>query len=255
MHVRKRGKIVLHQKCTKLGAFFAERWRGRYGGLCANVSNGVGRLGVAGHGFLRDAIRPDRFLPDVCLGWAPVATALGTVAVPAATEYPPLLAAARTGDPVALDRLMRMCQPDIRRYARRNCLASDIDDAVQETLLILARRLHALHAVAAFSSWLFRIVQRECRRLERRLFGLDPYDEQKAENWLATWPTEILRMALVQALESLPAHYREVILLRDVEELSIREMALRLALTSAAVKSRLHRARQLMREYLLQGES
>jgi RNA polymerase sigma factor (sigma-70 family) len=55
----------------------------------------------------------------------------------------------------------------------------------------------------------------------------------------------------VSALESLPPHYREIILLRDFEELSIRELAQQLALTPAAVKSRLHRARQLMREYLL----
>lgn len=170
-----------------------------------------------------------------------------------ADQYHPLLEAARTGDPSALDQLLRMCQPDIRRYARRNCLASDVDDAVQETLLILSRRLRSLRAVAAFSSWLFRIVQRECRRLERRLFGLDPYDEQKAEAWLETRPIEILRFELVQALESLPSHYREVILLRDLEELTIGEMVLRLKLTSAAVKSRLHRARQLMREYLLEG--
>lgn len=170
-----------------------------------------------------------------------------------AERYYPLLEAARTGDPAALDQLLRMCQPDIRRYARRNCLASDVDDAVQETLLILSRRLRSLRAVAAFSSWLFRIVQRECRRLESHLFGLDPYDEQLAETWLETRPQAMLRLDLVRALESLPSHYREVILLRDLEDLTIGEMALRLGLTSAAVKSRLHRARQLMREYLLEG--
>lgn len=161
-----------------------------------------------------------------------------------------LLEAARTGHPGALDQLLRLCQPDIRRYARRNCMASDVDDAVQETLLILSKRLESLRVVAAFSSWLFRIVQRECRRLERKLFGADHIDDHEA--WLAVMPVNALRMELVQALESMPIHYREVILLRDLEELTIGEMASSLQLSTAAVKSRLHRARLLMREYLLE---
>jgi RNA polymerase sigma factor (sigma-70 family) len=48
----------------------------------------------------------------------------------------------------------------------------------------------------------------------------------------------------------LPEHYREVLVLRDFEELTISELAARLTLTRAAVKSRLHRARELVREYL-----
>jgi RNA polymerase sigma factor (sigma-70 family) len=60
-----------------------------------------------------------------------------------------------------------------------------------------------------------------------------------------------LRVELVAALESLPAHYREVMLLRDLEELTIDEIAQRTQLTRANVKSRLHRARTLAREYLL----
>ena len=162
----------------------------------------------------------------------------------------PLILAAQTGDPAALDRLLWVCLPDIRRYARRNCLMSDVDDAVQETLLILLRRVRSVRVLVAFSSWLFTIVRRECRRLERRMFGIEHLDEQKAAS-LETRPIDTLRHDLVRALESLPPHYREIILLRDFEEMSIHELAQRLTLTSAAVKSRLHRARQMMREYLL----
>lgn len=168
-----------------------------------------------------------------------------------AEQHYPLLEAARLGDAVALDGLLRICQPDVRRYAFRHCLMSDVDDAVQETLLIVARRLASLRAVAAFSGWLFQIVRRECRRLERRLFRLDPYDEEKMESWLATSSDETVRLDLISALESLPEHYREVILLRDFHELTIREIATQLRLTAPATKSRLHRARQLMRDYLL----
>lgn len=161
------------------------------------------------------------------------------------------LEAARVGDPAALAHLLQAWQPDIRRYAFRHCLASDVDDAVQETLMILTRRLQSLRALAAFSSWLFQIVRRECRRLERRLFHLDPYDESKMEAWLASHTDEAVCLDLVRALASLPAHYREIILLRDLQEHTIEEIAITLQLTPAAAKSRLHRARQLVREYLL----
>jgi len=163
----------------------------------------------------------------------------------------PLIEAAHGGDRAALDQLLRRCRPDIRRYAQRHCLLSDVDDAVQEAMLILARRLQALRTLAALSGWLIRVVQRECRRLARRTLLLDPYDEEKLEHWLGARTDEMLRIELVDALESLPAHYREVILMRDFEELTIGEIAQRTALTSAAVKSRLHRARSLAREYLV----
>jgi RNA polymerase sigma factor (sigma-70 family) len=168
-----------------------------------------------------------------------------------AEKHYPLIEAAQLGDPAALDRLLQVCQPDIRRYAQRNCLMSDVDDAVQETLVILSRRVQSVRALVAFSGWLFTIVKRECRRLERRLFGIEYLDEQKAETWLVTHSIDGLRLDLVRALESLPPHYREIILLRDFEEMTIRELGQQLVLTPAAVKSRLHRARQLMREYLL----
>lgn len=166
-------------------------------------------------------------------------------------QHHSLLDTARLGDTAALDSLLQVCQPDIRRYAYRHCLISDVDDAVQETLLIVARRLRSLRVVAAFSGWLFQIVRRECRRLERRAFGLDPYDEEKMENWLATHSDETVRLDLISALESLPEHYREIVLLRDFHEMTIREIAAQVQLTTSATKSRLRRARQLVREYLL----
>lgn len=168
-----------------------------------------------------------------------------------AQRHTPLVDAARTGHPQALERLLRACQPDIRRYAQRHCLVSDVDDAVQETLVILSRRVGSLRVVAAFSGWLLRVVQRECRRLGRKAFGFDPYDEEAVDRWLARHTDDTIRIDLVRALESLPGHYREVILLRDFDGMTIAEMARELALTPAAVKSRLHRARELTREYLL----
>ena len=64
--------------------------------------------------------------------------------MPLALEHGPLLASAHAGDPEALERLLRVCRPDIRRYAQRHCLISDVDDAVQEALLVLSRRLSSV---------------------------------------------------------------------------------------------------------------
>jgi RNA polymerase sigma factor (sigma-70 family) len=146
---------------------------------------------------------------------------------------------------------MQLCQPDIRRYAQRSCLISDVDDAVQEVLMVLSRRLSSLRVLAAFSGWLFKIVQRECRRLGRVTLNYDPYDQERAEQWLALHDNASLRLELIRALESLPHDYLQIVLLRDFEELSMGEIAQELGITVAAAKSRLHRARAMAREYLL----
>ncbi len=58
-------------------------------------------------------------------------------------------------------------------------------------------------------------------------------------------------MDLIAGLEAMPAHYREIILLRDFEERTIGEIAAHLGLQVSAAKSRLHRAREQLRERLL----
>lgn len=162
-----------------------------------------------------------------------------------------LILAAQTGDSAAIERLLTLCQADARRYAYRHCAASDVDDAVQESLLVVSRKVQGLKAAAAFSSWLFIVIRRECRRLERLLLRHESVDDAEVEQQLAKRTDDDLRIDLARALESLPAHYLEVVLLRDFEELSISEIAERLNEPTGAIKSRLHRARELVREYLL----
>ena len=169
----------------------------------------------------------------------------------AISEKDNLILAAQTGDPAAIGRLLAVCQADARRYARRHCLASDVDDAVQESLMVITRKVGALKAAAAFSSWLFTVIKRECRKLERAMFQAEDLDEDKAEHQLLCKTDNDLRIDLAAALESLPAHYLVVVLLRDFEELTISEIAGRLGEPDGAVKSRLHRARELVREYMI----
>ncbi len=159
--------------------------------------------------------------------------------------------AARAGDALALSRLLCSERRRVVRYAERHCAVHDVEDAVQETLLIASRQIASLRAVEALNGWLFRIVKRECDRFKRlwrtHLFDYSP-DAPMQQPVLQM--TEDLRIDIAAAIESLPAHYREVLLLRDVQELTIDEMAAQLQITRAAVKSRLHRARLLVREYL-----
>ncbi len=162
-----------------------------------------------------------------------------------------LIMAAQAGDAMAISRLLAVCQADARRYAYRHCHASDVDDAVQESLLVVSRKVKGLKAAAAFSSWLFTVIKRECRKLERMMFKHDPLPDELAEEQMLCRDDIALRIDLAKALESLPAHYLEVVLLRDFEELTISEIAERLGEQQGAVKSRLHRARELVREYMV----
>ena len=163
-----------------------------------------------------------------------------------------LVARAREGDPRAIEDLLRAAQPDIRRYARRNChSASDVEEAVQETLIALYRKIGSLRQAGAISGWLFRIVNRYCVRLTLRVLGI-PYERETEaiEKRFAAMPAPELRLDVARAIESLPEHYREVVVLRDFEELTIDEIATRLETTRESVKGRLHRARSLLRDYL-----
>ncbi|MFB9262964.1 RNA polymerase sigma factor [Bradyrhizobium erythrophlei] len=162
-----------------------------------------------------------------------------------------LIEAARGGDADALTSLLSVAQPDIRRYAARNCRAADIDDAVQETLLLLYRRVGTLRAVTSFSAWLFAVARRACLRLLRRATGRTETEMEETDARLALLRPEDLRIDLSRAIQSLPERYREVILLRDIEELSIDEIAGVLSLTRESVKARIHRAGTMIREYLV----
>lgn len=118
-------------------------------------------------------------------------------------------------------------------------------------MLIIVRKLSALKAAAAFSGWLFTIVKREWDRTARAMFDHDNIEDAKVERYLAVRTDAELRRELSTALESLPAHYRWVILMRNFEEMTISEIESALGEPAGAVKSRLHRARELVCEYLI----
>jgi DNA-directed RNA polymerase specialized sigma24 family protein len=156
-----------------------------------------------------------------------------------------LFAAAQAGDPLALERMLRELQPDIRRYARRQChRTTAIEDVVQEALIVLYRRLGTVRDPLAIAGWILRVVTRLCMLPVLVLIrGAEELTERHEAEYFAQVPKDELRIDVVRALESL------------LEQLTITEAADRLRITREACKSRIHRGRALMREYLQGDES
>jgi RNA polymerase sigma-70 factor (ECF subfamily) len=165
---------------------------------------------------------------------------------------PITFAAAQAGDPKSLEQLLAVAHPDIRRYARRQCHASSaLEDVVQEALIVLFRRVRTVHSPAALAAWLIKVVTRLCMLPVLGLMkGVEQLKSMDDSMQLAYMPTDELRLDVVRAIESLSPAHREVILLRDLQEMTIGEIAQSLHITREAVKSRLHRARLLLREFL-----
>ena len=170
-----------------------------------------------------------------------------------ATSIEQLVEAARCGDAVAINALLLHYQPDLARFARTVCATpEDAEDAVQQALWIASQKIGTLRLAAAFTSWLFRVIKNECYRLLRRgkreapllAAGAAQYVEEQA-NLQAT-----LAGDLVKAIASLEPIYRQVVIMRDMQEMTAPQVAATLGITVDAVKSRLHRARTQLRVML-----
>lgn len=145
----------------------------------------------------------------------------------------------------------------------------DAEDIVQSALLIAFSRLSQFRRESKFGTWLIQITINEVRmrkRRERRVQVISvgytgaeeaSYVPKDFQDWREI-PSEALerseiRAALLKALATLGQHYREAFVLRDIQELSITETATALGISRAAVKTRLHRARLMLRDILAPG--
>jgi RNA polymerase sigma factor (sigma-70 family) len=162
-----------------------------------------------------------------------------------------LIASAQGGNEEALLELLRHCGPQLRRYAHRQCASDDVEEAVQDALWLLYRRVGSLRAVGAFSAWLFQIIRRECLRRARKRRASVELNDGEVSRFAMACSDEDLGIDLRNAISRLPQHYREILILRDIGGLSSEEAATSLAIPLGAAKSRLHRARQMMRSQLL----
>ena len=175
-----------------------------------------------------------------------------------------LVARARNGDSAAFSELIRRHMKDCRKRAvhmlRNRC---DAEDEVQNALWKAFERLRQFRGRGTFAAWLRRIVENQCLmrlRCERdlRFIYLDEASDTNVQLELvgqAPGPEDQLGVEEVVALlrreiSRIPPLLRSVLLLRDVDQLPMPEVAARLGLSIPAAKSRLMRARAELRSRL-----
>jgi RNA polymerase sigma-70 factor (ECF subfamily) len=145
----------------------------------------------------------------------------------------------------------------------------DAEDVAQDTFVKALARLHQFRKESSFGTWLIQIAINEARMRNRKQWRVpmmslthNKRDEKACvpkdfEDWRDIPSTALerveVREALVKALSSLAQHYRETLVLRDIHELSISQTAGLLGISPGAVKSRLRRARLMLRDMLAPG--
>jgi RNA polymerase sigma-70 factor, ECF subfamily len=177
------------------------------------------------------------------------------------------------GDAGALESLMTRHSERVYRLAygiARN--HADAEEIVQDVFLTQVRKGASFEGHAALTTWIYRVTTNAAlnkRRGKRRevevsleehlpTFKEDGHREGDRSYVLADWsaiPDERVASAevrdiLAEAIDALPDHYRAVLILRDVEELSNEEVDAIVEDSLGSVKSRLHRARMALREQL-----
>src|SRR5262245_45922078 len=179
------------------------------------------------------------------------------------------MAESADGPPLTPERVFREYAPRVYNLARR-MLDNDADaeDVTQEVLLQVLRKLDTFRGDAAFTTWLHRVTvnaalahRQKRANHERRRVAEAPEDvfddgspDEPVRSWSVAPDQPVLdaeqRAVIERAIRRLPEEYRDVYVLADVEELPNAEIADALGLSVPAVKSRLHRARVMMRNAL-----
>ena len=156
------------------------------------------------------------------------------------------------------------------RLARRiTGNGQDAEEVVQDAFWTVVRKIDTFRGESAFGSWLYRIVAnaayqklrgRQSRQRELSLDEVLPFFDESGchaspmDDWSARADDPAvqveLRTALTSAIDDLPATYRTVLVLRDVEGRSTRQIADTLGLSIPTVKTRVHRARLFLRKRL-----
>ena len=178
------------------------------------------------------------------------------------------LEALRRGSDEAYEWLVRGHTGPMLAVAQRLLRGEEARDAVQEAFIAAFRSIDRFQGQCALSTWLYRIVVNAClMRLRSRhrkpetpfedllpTFMEDGHQANPAVIWKLPGESDLERAELCQhvrqCIEELPETYRNVLLLRDIQELDTRETSLILGVSENAVKIRLHRARQALRTLL-----
>ncbi len=165
------------------------------------------------------------------------------------TEH--VVSAAQKGDTRAIATLLDGSHAHVRRFARTLCSTpEDAEDAAQEALIVLYRKIGTLRAAAALASWMFQIVRHECIRRSRLALRAPVSPTLQAASTEETALVHLEAERIVACIATLPSEQRAVLVLRDLQGLSGAATAQALGLSRAAMKSRLHRGRETLRSQL-----
>lgn len=167
------------------------------------------------------------------------------------------------GETALFEILMRRYNQRLYRVSR-SILRDDAEaeDVMQDAYVRAYEHLHQFAGKAAFSTWLTRIAIHEALARKRRRSRQDeldalPMNGESMSIMKSSDPSpedgtarSQMRELLGQAIEHLPETYRTVVVMREVEEMSVAETASSLGVTEAVVKTRLHRAHAMLRKEL-----
>lgn len=198
-----------------------------------------------------------------------VSKVVGTISCPYPDEAQ-LLAACRSGDTSAFEQVVLQHQRSLYNTALRiSGNEADAAEIVQETFLSAWRKIGEFRGEAKLSTWLTGIVVNQARtrwQQTRRKRGReasldDPADDEGGPLQVASeQPSALerleqqqLRELLKRCIEALDTAFREVLVLRDVRELSYDEVGQALGVREGTVKSRLFRAREAVRDCVVKG--
>lgn len=178
-----------------------------------------------------------------------------------------LIAAAQKGDKKAISQLVNKYSPRIYAIAFRLMQnEEDAEDVLQETFIIMIKKLDTFQGNSTLYTWLYRVATNVALGKLRKKKNIDDsvsYEKIEFDNLKplddATWPDDIedefnneeFRKCLNRAMNELPDHYRAVFILRDLEGHSTRDTAKILEISEANVKVRLMRARLFLRDQML----
>jgi RNA polymerase sigma-70 factor (ECF subfamily) len=179
-----------------------------------------------------------------------------------------LVERAKSGDPLAFRAIMERHNQRLYRVARAVMKNdTEAEDVVQETYLCAFSNLSKFRGESSLATWLTRIALNEALRRKRKqrptvtLESVETTQETSAQ--IIQFPAmnaetdpersaaqHEIRKLLERATDALPKPFRVVFVMRDVEEMSIEETASHLGIRPETVKTRLHRARRLLRQSL-----
>lgn len=175
----------------------------------------------------------------------------------------------KSGNQGDAERALETLQGVVYSFGMKVCgTHEDAQDTAQETLIRLARQLREFPNARALSVWLYKVAKTQCLMSRRKskfapaqMLALDALMPREADSLLAevdsgkNTPEKIainaeLRTRLEDAILALPKPYRLVLILRDIEQLEMQEVAEVMGISEKATKMRLHRARTSVRTAL-----